>query len=69
LNIYIVPLQGIYKEALSVLAYDVKCCYERIFSVSSQFQLTVSWKSDQRQTHAYTWNQPTDSLDSWQMIG
>jgi len=31
-----VPLQGIYSEALSALAYDVKYHYERIFSVSSQ---------------------------------
>src|SRR6218665_1636919 len=33
---FIVPLQGIYSEALSVLAYDVKYRYEQIFSVSSQ---------------------------------
>ena len=35
-SIYIAPLQGIYSEVLSALAYDVKCRYERICSVSLQ---------------------------------
>jgi len=32
-----VPLQGIYSEAFSALAYNVKYRYEQICSVSSQY--------------------------------
>jgi len=28
----------------------------------------LSWESHQRRTHAHTWNQPTNSHDSWQML-
>src|SRR6218665_4280 len=59
---YIAPLQGnLLRGALCAGLYDVKCRYERIFSVSAkirQSKLKESLKTDPR---IHTWNPPTDS--------
>ena len=63
-NIYIAPLKDVKSAALSALAYTTLIVVKNEYFQSIIAKLyisTVSWKSHQRRTHAYTWNKPTDS--------